>query len=241
MSAARRTTPALERPARPRSDARTRKSIATREKIMAAATELMAERGSTDFQMSEVSERCSMSKGSLYYYFSDRDELVQAIFDRSVDEHVERVEKVVAQASSSAESIREIMRVLAEGSWVGSPLTLAMTRELLSSQDNILPSVEGRVARIVAIIAAQLERSKGEGLIRPEVDCRVVADALAGAFLFIMLDCASAPERASGEGPEDVSRFVDVMLDLALRGMGTERGRALLAQGPAPASDGTPD
>ena len=66
-----------------RSGAKTRKSAATREKIMAAATELMVERGNTDFQMSEVSARCQMSKGALYYYFADKGALVQAIFDAS--------------------------------------------------------------------------------------------------------------------------------------------------------------
>ena len=39
----------------------TPKSAATREKIMAAATSLMAVRGSADFQMAEVSARCGMS------------------------------------------------------------------------------------------------------------------------------------------------------------------------------------
>ena len=48
-----------------RSSTKTRKSAATRERIMAAATSLMVERGNTDFQMSEVSSRCKMSKGAL--------------------------------------------------------------------------------------------------------------------------------------------------------------------------------
>lgn len=250
MAAARRPGPA-PRAERPRADARTRKSIATRERIMAAATALMSERGATDFQMNEVSERCGLSKGSLYYYFSDRAELVQAIFDRSADELVGRVERAVAQAPSSADSVRRIMRALAEGVWMGSPLTLAMTRELLSVQNGLLPSVEGRLERIVAIIAVQLERAKGEGLIRREVDCRVVADALAGAFVFIVLDCADAAAAATaagnsvgGEAPGEKGRdarrlsekdlrtadhFVDVMLDLAFRGIGTDEGQALLA------------
>lgn len=48
-----------------RSGAKTRKSAATRERIMVAASELMTERRGTDFQMSEVSARCNMSKGAL--------------------------------------------------------------------------------------------------------------------------------------------------------------------------------
>lgn len=43
-----------------KSVSKTRKSRATRERIMTAASELMVERGNTDFQMSEVSARCHM-------------------------------------------------------------------------------------------------------------------------------------------------------------------------------------
>ena len=92
-----------------RSGAKTRKSAATREKIMAAATELMVERGNTDFQMSEVSARCQMSKGALYYYFADKGALVQAIFDASVDERVDQIVGAVAKASSAMESIEGSM------------------------------------------------------------------------------------------------------------------------------------
>lgn len=81
-----------------RAEARTRKSAVTREKIMEAAAELMVERGGTDFQMMEVSSRCEMSKGSLYYYFADKGELVRAVMDRSVEALVDAVERVVADA-----------------------------------------------------------------------------------------------------------------------------------------------
>ena len=111
-----------------RSGAKTRKSAATREKIMAAATELMVERGNTDFQMSEVSARCQMSKGALYYYFADKGALVQAIFDASIDDLVDQIEGAVAKASSAMESIEGIARVLARGMRPRSPLALAMGR-----------------------------------------------------------------------------------------------------------------
>ena len=58
---------------------KTRKSAKTRGRIMEAASRLMVERHGMHFNMSEVSERCRMSKGSLYYYFQDKDDLVEEI------------------------------------------------------------------------------------------------------------------------------------------------------------------
>ena len=93
--------------------AKTSKSAATRERIMEAATDLMVERGGTGFQIGEVSERCGMSKGALYYYFADKGALVQAIFDRSMEGLVSDVETVVAQAPSARASILGLVEAVA--------------------------------------------------------------------------------------------------------------------------------
>ena len=212
-----------------RSGTKTRKSAVTRERIMAAATELMVERGSTDFQMSEVSERCHMSKGSLYYYFADRSALVHAIFDRSVDELVSEVESVVAKAPSATESIFGLVHILAEGVRPGQPLALAMAHVGPRAGD-VLPCVEGYLARIVSILTAQFERAKGEGLVRPEVNSQLGAVAIAGAFL------AFEYVREDASTPEGADAVRDIF-DLVFSGLGTARARALFSPGAGSAGE----
>lgn len=203
-----------------RSEAKTRKSAATREKIMAAATQIMVERGTTDFQMSEVSARCNMSKGSLYYYFSDRSALVRAVFDRAVDDLVSDVEGAVARASSAKESIVNLMAALAEALEPTSPLTLAITHH--NDSLDVLPDTGTRLTRITSILAAQFERAKGEGLVRPEVDSKLGAATIAGAFM--VYECA-LPHDGSQSDAEDVN----ALLDLVFSGVGTERARSLFS------------
>ena len=210
--------------ARVRSDTKTRKSAATREKIMAAATDLMVETGGTDFQMSEVSSRCNMSKGSLYYYFADKNALVQAIFDRSVDDLVDQIEATVANAPSALVSISELAHVLAVGMKPGNPLALAMTREVLDRDSAVLPSVESRLARVISILSAQIDRAKEEGLVKDEVDSRLGAVAIAGAFTFGVIE---NPDVKSLEDSED---FSNKLVRLSLGGMGTEKAMEKLDQ-----------
>lgn len=200
-----------------RAETKTRKSAATREKIMAAATELMAEHNGTDFQMSEVSARCHMSKGSLYYYFADKDTLVEAIFDREVDELVGNIESVVANAPSSLASIRGLADVLASSMLPQSPLALAVTRELLGSKKAVLPSVESRLTRIIGIFEAQVDRAKVEGLARPDIDSRLCAVSIAGAFTFGIFEGPIKRDAA------DSAHFSDQLVDLLICGMGTPR------------------
>ncbi len=205
-----------------RSDIKTRKSAATRERIMAAATELMVESGGTDFQMSEVSSRCNMSKGSLYYYFADKNALVQSIFDRLVDDLVDQIESAVAKAPSALESITQLSHVLSVGMRPGSPLALAMTREILESNETVLPSMESRLARIISILSAQFDRAKEEGVVRPDIDSRLGAIAIAGAFTFAVL------ERPTESIIEDADEFSSKLVHLAFEGMGTEKGKEQL-------------
>ncbi len=202
-----------------RSETKTRKSAATREKIMFAATELMVERNGTDFQMSEVSARCSMSKGSLYYYFSDKEALVEAIFDREVDELIAQIETVVANASSAVASITGLASVLSSSLRPGSPLALAVTRELLNSKQSVLPSVETRLARLISIFEAQIDRAKAEGLARPEVNSRLGAISITGAFTFAIFE--NRPEEELGDSEE----FSQELIHLMVCGVGTAKAR----------------
>lgn len=209
--------------ARLRSDVKTRKSAATREKIMEAATQIMVERGSTDFQMSEVSARCKLSKGSLYYYFEDKSALIRAIFDRAVDELVDEVESVVAKAPSAKDSIVGLMQALANGLQPGSPLALAMTHRSSSATNELLSATESRVTRITSILSAQFERAKGEGLVRPDVNTRLGAATIAGAFM--AYEYVLPASKSEG----DMGELVNELIDLVFSGIGTERSREVFS------------
>lgn len=194
--------------------AKTSKSAATRERIMEAATDLMIERGGTGFQIGEVSERCGMSKGALYYYFADKGALVQAIFDRSMEGLVSDVEAVVAQAPSARASILGLVEAVAHAVQPGSALTLALAHGLWDVEHEVLPHIKEHMERIIAVLEAQLERAKVEGFVRPGTNSHLVAVAIIGAF---------AITEYAGEGVDtgdDTEAFVHGVLDVVFHGIG---------------------
>ena len=180
-----------------KSVSKTRKSRATRERIMTAASELMVERGHTDFQMSEVSARCHMSKGALYYYFSDKDELVEAVFEASGDELVSAIEEAVSQAASAREALESLFSELARRMRTRSPLVLALTVELSSMGGELFSAVSGQLSRIVRIIGELLERGKGEGFVRQDVDTSLAAVYLCGGLVGTTVASASGVMQGS--------------------------------------------
>lgn len=225
--------------ARRRSSSKTRKSVATRERIMTAASQLMVEHGSTDFQMSEVSARCHMSKGALYYYFADRDELIQAIFASETEDLVSTSSQIVAQAPSALEALRDLCSEFAGRMRTGSPLALAMTRELSYSSGGVLSSVSRQFAQLIKIVAAQLERAKAEGTVRQDVDAELAAVYSAGAFLVTSLVAASSEGFGSREGLAG-KLYSLCMQGIGLPGAAEGEGADAPAAAPAAADDEPP-
>lgn len=205
---------------RVRASAKTRKSAQTRERIMIAAAQLMVERGNTDFQMSEVSERCHMSKGALYYYFSDKDALVQAVFDREFDDLIDDIEVAVTGATSAEASMVTIVHTIAKDLSPSSPLALALTHEVIDVTGELLPGVSTRIARIVAIFETQVERAKVEGLVEASADSHLVAFSIIGSTVLLVLEQQSI----SGFDVTDEA-FAECIITLMLTGVGTQRAR----------------
>jgi TetR/AcrR family transcriptional repressor of nem operon len=58
---------------------KTARGRATRERIVAAASELIAERGVAETSLDDVIERAGVSKSQLYHYFGDRAALLRAV------------------------------------------------------------------------------------------------------------------------------------------------------------------
>lgn len=192
--------------------AKTRKSARTRAKIMDAAYTLMRERGSMDFQMSEVSERCGMSKGSVYYYFADHDALTKAIFSETFSSFAERLNRVATQAPDAVAALKAIGHEFARSCAGSDPLAMAMGAQVVagSSSDR---STDSCVALVQQIVVSQLERGKREGSIREDLDSEETAlFAVGGALMSALYSTRrDAPQRDAG---------IDAFLEGALRGVG---------------------
>src|SRR5215472_8464828 len=65
---------------------RTDKGRATRNRVLDAATALVFERGVAATTLDDVRAAANVSKGQLYHYFADKEDLVHAVIDRTVQQ-----------------------------------------------------------------------------------------------------------------------------------------------------------
>ena len=89
---------------------RTARGRATRERIVQAAAELVAQRGVAGTSLDDVRELAHASKSQLYLYFADRDELLRAVAASTCDTVLE----TQAEALAGFDSITGIERYLDE-------------------------------------------------------------------------------------------------------------------------------
>jgi TetR/AcrR family transcriptional repressor of nem operon len=63
----------------------TEKGRATRKRILQAAAELVAERGTAATSLEDVEARAGVGRSQLYHYFDGRDDLLRAVVDTTTD------------------------------------------------------------------------------------------------------------------------------------------------------------
>lgn len=104
-----------------------------REAILALMVELIEERGSSAFTMTELAARANMSTANLYRYFESKDALIEAVAEHWFQPKIEIMEEVVASTLNPRRKMyefyaRRFARMKAE--WERDPVAFANYVEL---------------------------------------------------------------------------------------------------------------
>jgi AcrR family transcriptional regulator len=84
------------------------KSERTRQRILDAAAEVLAERGYADARLSDIASRAGLQAGSLYYHFASREELVAEILRLGIEKAWDHVAASVGRLPSTATPVERL-------------------------------------------------------------------------------------------------------------------------------------
>jgi len=76
-----------------------------RDQILDAATDVFAQKGLSDARMDDIVEESGLSKGTLYWYFKSKDEIIFSIFERMFSNEFKALEKMVDAGGTASESL----------------------------------------------------------------------------------------------------------------------------------------
>ena len=88
----------------------TAKAAETRSRILEAALALFTERGYDKATMRAIAERAGVAPSNAYYYFRSKEELIQAFYARTHEEHLAVVEPALAKERSLRGRLLAVMR-----------------------------------------------------------------------------------------------------------------------------------
>lgn len=207
-----------------------RRKTARPVEILAAALALFAERGFAATRLDDVASRAGVTKGTLYLYFRNKEELFKAVVRQELVPNIARAEALAAGSEASSrllldELVGQFYRIMA------SPLS-AIPKLVLTEAANF-PDLarfylEEVVERGKALFRGVLDRGVKAGEFRP-VDTDSMVLCIIAPLLLASLWRHSLEPHAGGA--LDIEALRIAHLDLLRRGLAAQ------PQAPAGAAD----
>ena len=187
----------------------------TRSKILAAATQLVEERGEAGLRVVEVGERAGVSTASMYTYFTNRDDLVVAVrleqYLGEVSADLEFFGQVVRNATSGADLVKR-MREVTSASSVKDRAQIRWRRAEVLGAARRRPQLAERIAerqrQVNGELADHIREGQDRGLIDPTLDALALSVFIQAFSLGLVLaDIDPHSELDRSQWLEVVSRF----------------------------------
>jgi AcrR family transcriptional regulator len=203
----------------------TRRKEARPEEITNAALELFVERGFANTRLEDVASRAGVSKGTLYLYFANKEELFKAVVRESlVARLVEFRDGIAHFQGSTPELLRLAFRVWWER--IGATPISGIPKLIISEARNFPEIARFYVHEVIepgrATLAALIRRGVERGEFR-KVDADTVAHLLAAPMLQIML-WRNALEPCC-DVKLDPQALIEAHIEMLSRGLAVDRGK----------------
>lgn len=198
-----------------------RRKTARPQELLAAALDLFVERGFAATRLEDVAASAGVSKGTLYLYFANKEELFKAVVRENVVPAIGEAESVIdGYQGASVDLFREIML----GWWerIGDTKLSGITKLIMAESGNF-PEVarfyqEEVISRAERMIVRMLERGMTRGEFRIVNAAQATQVVMAPLLMLMMLQHSF---NACGPNNGSPQSYLQCVIDLLLNGLAT--------------------
>jgi AcrR family transcriptional regulator len=196
-----------------------RRKDARPQELLAAALDLFVERGFASTRLEDVARRAGVSKGTLYLYYENKEELFKAVVRNSIVPAIGEAEVSIAEFDGpSAELLRSLIHNWWQrlGATKASGIIKLVTAEAGNFPELALFYQEEVIQRGTRMISTMLERAIARGEFRP-IDVTLMTQVLMAPMLTLITwkHSVGPCDRAQ----LDPMAFLDTFLDVTLYGL----------------------
>jgi AcrR family transcriptional regulator len=193
--------------------------------ICAAALEVFAEKGFAAARLDEIAKRAGVSKGTLYLYFKDKEDLFRAVVRDTVAPNIDAVREGLAQANLPFAQVARMF--LARFADVGTRLPVGAVAKMVIGESRNFPELakvwhDQVASRALTTLSDLIEKGQQRGEVR-EGDPRLFAFSLVGPMLMGVLWRETL--QPVGGAPVDLAELASQHAETVLAGILTDSGR----------------
>ena len=201
-----------------------RRKEARHQEIVDAGLTVFGERGFAAARLEDVAARAGVSKGTLYLYFPNKEELFKAVVREAILPNLEMAERLLAGSQGPSFAVLETLLTLFAAR-VLKTRAGAIPKLIIAEAGNF-PDLarfyhEEVIRRAFALLSAVLERGVARGEFRP-VDVDSTVRLIVAPMLMSALWRSSF--EALEDRPLDVSALLKAHLDALRRALAPEGG-----------------
>jgi len=175
-----------------------RDAAANRERLLASAGELFAERGLV-VTLNDIAHHAGVGVGTAYRRFANKDEVIDALFEQRLQD-VAEVARECLQDPDPWRGLVSFLERSLEMQFGDRGLTEIMNTPALGHA-----RVSDARDRIAPLIEALVDRARGEGAVRPDLEQSDV--------IFLQVALAAIMDRSRDVAPELYRRYLAMFLD----------------------------
>jgi AcrR family transcriptional regulator len=145
-----------------------------RELIVSAAAEMFARKGIRSTTVREIADAVGVLSGSLYHYFSSKDEIVQEILMDFLDAIRAEYAEVLARGGGAAETLRDVVLASLQVARERPDATAIYQNELRYLRETPqFKEVQAAAAEVQRVWLDIIERGVADGTFRDDIPPRV--------------------------------------------------------------------
>lgn len=193
--------------------------------ICAAALAVFADRGFAAAKLDDIARRAGVSKGTLYLYFKDKEDLFRAVVRDTFAPNIALVRTVVESADMPfADIVRALLPRFAE---IVTRLPIGAVAKMVIGESRNFPELakvwhDEIVSNAIGMIAGLIKRAQERGEVRPG-DPRLQAFSLMGPMILGILWRETL--QPVGGAPVDLASLAAQHCETVLAGLLTEPER----------------
>ncbi len=149
-------------------------------RLLAAATELFAEKGFDATSVQEVVQRAQVTKGALYHYFDSKQDLLYEIYHSIISLQLAELERILAADGPADQMLRAIIVSLVETTAARLDQAVVFGREMHRLDQNRLAAVRADRRRYHDLVRDVVARAQAAGDFAPVADADTVTLVIFG-------------------------------------------------------------